>query len=174
MAVRNYLAQFFLWAHIIFAAIIFGGSIYETIVINSVWSAALPDSLNFMTNQQYSVNPGRFWQGFGRLPPLAILGALLFNWHIRARRKWILVSLVCMLINTLTTIFYFVPILRIIFAPDGGGRSGAELTDLANNWVLGTWGRMTLLLVSLIVSVWAMTFPLSRNRAAELVATDPI
>lgn len=81
-----------------------------------------------------------------------------------------LVSFVCILINTLTTIFYFVPILRIIFSPDGGGRSGAELTALTNNRVLGTWGRMTLLLVSLIVSVWAMSVPLPKTRAAEHAA----
>jgi hypothetical protein len=164
MPIRNYLAQLFLWAHIIFAAISFGGSIYETIVINWVWSAALPESLSFMTNREYSVNPGRFWGGLGGIPALFLLGALVFNWHSRARRYLILASFLCVLINTLTTIFYFVPILRIIFAPDGGGRSSAELTALANNWMLGTWGRMTLLLMSLIVSVWAMSFPLPKSK----------
>lgn len=174
MIIRNYLAQFFLWVHIIFGAIVFGGSIYETIVINSVWSAALPESLSFMTNQQYSVNPGRFWGGLGGLPALVLLGALVLNWHIKARRKLILVSFICILINTLTTIFYFVPILRIIFAADGGGRSGAELTALANNWVLGTWGRMALLLVSLIVSVLAITVPLSKVNARERAESKAI
>ena len=60
MKVRNYPAQLFPWAHIIFAAILFGGWVYETMIINSVWSAALPESLSFMANRDYSVNPGRF------------------------------------------------------------------------------------------------------------------
>ncbi len=167
MTVRNYLAQLFLWAHIIFAAITFGGSIYETMVINWVWSAALPESLSFMTNREHSVNPGRFWGALGGIPALFLFGALIFNWHSRPRRYLVLVSFLCVLINTLTTIFYFVPILRIIFSPDGGGRSGAELTVLANNWMLGTWGRMTLLLASLVVSVWAMSFTLPKVQAAE-------
>ncbi len=167
MPIRNYLAQLFLWAHIIFAAITFGGSIYETMVINWIWSAALPESLSFMTNREYSVNPGRFWGALSGIPALFLLGALIFNWHSRTRRHLIFISFLCVLINTLTTIFYFVPILRIIFAPDGGGRSGAELTTLANNWLLGTWGRMALLLVSLIVSVWTMSVALPKAKIAE-------
>ena len=68
MLVIRPLAYFFLFAHIIFTAITFGGAIYETMVINSVWYSNLPDSLRFMTNPEYSVKPGRFWQAFGPVP----------------------------------------------------------------------------------------------------------
>lgn len=60
MKVRNYLGQSFLWGHIIFAAVILGGSFYEMRVINSVWSSSLPESLSLMSNPQNSVNPFRF------------------------------------------------------------------------------------------------------------------
>ena len=163
---RNYLGQSFLWGHIIFAAVILGGSIYEMRVINSVWSASLPESLSFMRNPQYSVNPGRFWALVGGPPILFLLGALIFNWQSRRRRYLILVSFLCILINALTTALYFIPTLMIMFSPDGGGRSGAELTAMGNNWILGTWGRMTLLLVSLVVSVWAMSVSLPKAQAA--------
>jgi len=167
MKVRNYLGQSFLWGHIIFAAVMLGGSFFEMMVIGSVWSASLPDSLSFMRNPQYSVNPGRFWGSLGGLPTLFLLGALIFNWQSRRRRYLILVSFLCVLINTLTTILYFIPTLMIMFSPDGGGRSGEELTAMGNNWILGTWGRMTLLLVSLVASVWAMSVPLPKTRVAE-------
>ncbi len=167
MKVRNYLGQAFLWGHIIFAALMLGGSFFEMMVIGSVWSAALPESLSFMRNPEYSVNPGRFWGSLGLLPTLFLLGTLIFNWQSRCRRYLILVSFLCVLINTLTTILYFIPALMKMFSPDGGGLSGAELTTLGNNWILGTWGRMVLLLVSLIVSVWAMSVPLPKAQAAE-------
>lgn len=168
MKVRNYLGQSFLWGHTIFAAVILGGSIYEMRVINSVWSASLPESLSFMRNPQYSVNPGRFWGSLGLLPTLLLLGTLIFNWQSRGRRYLILVSFLCILINTLTTIFYFVPSLMIMFSPDGGGLSGAELTALGNNWILGTWGRQVLLLVSLVVSVWALSVPWQNRKRHKL------
>lgn len=103
----------------------------------------------------------------GGLPALFLLGALIFNWQSRRRRYLILVSFLCVLINMLTTMFYFLPALGIMNSPDRGGLSGAELTALGNNWILGTWGRMALLLVSLVVSVWAMSVPLPKARAAE-------
>lgn len=167
MKVRNYLGQSFLWGHIIFAAVILGGAFYEMRVIGSVWSASLPESLSFMTNPQYSVKPFRFWRSLGPLPALFLFGTVIFNWQSRRRRYLILVSFLCVLINMLTTMFYFVPALGIMFSPDGGGLSGAELTALGNNWILGTWGRMALLLVSLVVSVWAMSVPLPKAQAAE-------
>ncbi len=149
-------ARLFLWLHIIFTAITFGGAVYETMVINSVWYADLPGSLAFMRNPEYSVQPGRFWRGFGPVPGLAALLAFLLNLAIPHRRLLVSISFACVLINTLTTIFYFVPILMIIFAPDGGGRSGEELTQLALNWKNGTWVRMALLLISLVVSIVAL------------------
>ncbi len=166
MKVRNYLGQSLLWGHIIFAAMMLGGSFYEMMVIGLVWSASLPESLSFMRNPEYSVNPGRFWGALGGLPTLFLLGTLIFNWQSRRRRYLILVSFLCVLINTLTTILYFIPALMKMFSPDGGGLSGAELTELGNNWILGTWGRMALLLVSLVVSVWAMSVPLPKSIAA--------
>ncbi len=153
------LAYIFLWIHIVFLAVTFGGSVYETLVINSVWYADLPGSLEFMRHAEYSVKPGRFWQAFGPFPALVALIVLVLNLFIRERRLLITISFLCILVNTLTTIFYFVPILMIIFAPDGGGRSGEELTQLALNWKNGTWVRMLLLLISLVVSIIAVGRP---------------
>lgn len=167
MKIRNYLGQSFLWGHIIFAAVILGGSIYEMLVINLVWSASLPESLKFMWSPEYSVNPGRFWGALGAPPALFLLGTLIFNWHSRRRRYLILVAFLCILINTLTTVLYFIPTLTVMFSPGGGGRSGQELTAMGNTWILGTFGRQALLLVNLIVSVWAMSVPLPKAQAAE-------
>jgi len=162
------LAYIFLWVHIIFTAITFGGSIYETLVINSVWYSDLPGSLKFMTNPEYSVKPGRFWQAFGPFPALVSLLAFVLNLFIPGRRLLITVSMVCVAINTVTTVFYFVPILMIIFSPDGGGRSGDELTQLALNWKNGTWIRMALLLISLVVSIVAVGRPADRSKVTEV------
>lgn len=159
MLVIRPLAYILLWLHIIFIAITFGGSIYETLVINSVWYSELPGSLEFMRNPEYSVKPGRFWQAIGPISGQIALLALILNLFIRGRRVLITISFLCILINTLATIFYFVPILMIIFAPDGGGRSGEELTQLALNWKNGTWLRMLLLLISLIAAIVAIGRP---------------
>ena len=153
------LATLVLWVHILFTAIVLGGSVYETMVINSVWYADLPGSLSFMTNPEYSVKPGRFWQAFGPIPGMVTLLAFALNMFIRGRRILLTISLVCILFNTLTTIFYFVPILMLIFSPDGGGRSGEELTQMALNWKNGTWIRMAALLISLVVSIMALSKP---------------
>ncbi len=156
MRIIRPIAYILLWIHIIFLAITFGGSVYETLVINSVWYSDLPESLEFMRNAEYSVKPGRFWQVLGPISgPVALL-ALILNLFIPGKRILITISFLCILINTLTTIFYFVPILMIIFAPDGGGRSGEELTQLALNWKNGTWIRMALLLVSLVAAILAV------------------
>ena len=169
MLVIRPLAYFFLLAHIIFTAITFGGAIYETMVINSVWYSNLPDSLRFMTNPEYSVKPGRFWQAFGPVPSVVTLLAFVFNLFIPGRRLLVTISFLCILFNTLTTIFYFVPILMIIFSPDGGGRSPDELTQMALNWKNGTWIRMAALLVSLVLSIFALG--VSPKRAESTAAT---
>lgn len=170
MLIIRPLAYILLWIHIIFLAITFGGSIYETLVINSVWYSDLPGSLEFMRNPDFSVKPARFWQAFGPISgPIAVL-ALIFNLFIRGRRLLITVSFLCVLINTLTTILYFVPILMIIFAPDGGGRSGEELTQLALSWKNGTWFRMALLLVSLVASIVAVGISPKRIDQQEATA----
>jgi hypothetical protein len=150
------IATIFLWLHIVVTAVVFGGAVYETMVINSVWYADLPGSLSFMTHPEYSVKPGRFWGGLGPIPALAALVAFISNLFLRERRWLVTIAFVCIVINVLTTIFYFVPILMIIFAPDGGGRSPEELTQLALNWKNGTWGRMGLLLLSLVLSIVAL------------------
>ncbi len=168
MTIIRPLAYTLLWIHIIFLAITFGGSVYETLVINSVWYSDLPGSLEFMRNPEFSVKPGKFWAVLGPVSgPVAIL-ALILNLFIRGRRVLITVSFLCILINTLTTIFYFVPILMIIFAPDGGGRSGEELTQLALNWKNGTWGRMALLLISLVVAIVAVGRSSSETNQTKL------
>jgi hypothetical protein len=150
------LADTFLWLNIIMTAIVSGGSIYETMVINSVWYSDLPGSLAFMTNPEYSVQPGRFWRSLGGIPTFASLLSFIFNLFVPSRRWLTSLSFVCAVIIAISTIFYFVPILRIIFAPDGGGYSGEELTRIATNWKNGTWIRMLLLLVSLVASVVAV------------------
>ncbi len=120
-----------------------------------------------MRNPEFSVKPGKFWQVLGPISgPVAIL-ALILNLFIRGRRILISISFLCILINTLTTIFYFVPILMIIFAPDGGGRSGEELTQLALNWKSGTWIRMALLLISLIAAIVALGKPSAGTQKTE-------
>lgn len=155
--ILDFLAAAFLWVSIVFTAVVFGGSVYETLVINSVWWSDLPGSLAFMTNTQHSVQPGRFWGQLAGFPTIAALLSMLFNLRVSGRRALTAAAFVCMLIVAVTTIFYFVPILMIIFSPDGGGKSAEELTQLAINWKNGTWLRMALILIALILSIIGLT-----------------
>jgi hypothetical protein len=155
-----------LWTHVGFTAITLGGTIYEAMVIDPAWSAAPPESLSVITGRPHAVNPARFWRGLGPWSALALLGAVIANWSLPGRRKWILISFACVLLNTLTFIFYLAPLLRMILASDGG-RSSAELAALANRWLIGAWWRLALLIIAFATAVQALSISPSADARAE-------
>jgi hypothetical protein len=174
MSMRATLAKASLWINIVLAATFLGGSIYETLVINLIWSASMPESLSFITNQQYSVNPGRFWPAFSPWYEISLLSAVILNWPVPRRRTWMLLSAGCYLALVVSTVFYFLPVLRILYSPDGAGYSGAELSAMGRNWMIGTYGRIALRLIILAASVQALSIRFTAREKLSKAANDAV
>lgn len=124
-----------------------GGAVYEMLVIDSAWTASLPESLGAIAR----IDPGIFWRTIGPWMSLCLTGALIANWKLPQRRKWLSISLLCMTINFLAATFYFVPLLKSIHTSEV-----SAMAALASRWTAGAWLRLTLTLAAFIAAARAL------------------
>jgi len=132
-----------LWANLLLISVMLGGAVYEMIVIDSAWTASLPESLGAIAR----IDPGRFWRAVGQWMSLGAMGALMANWKTVQRRRWLLISLICMTINFLTATLYFVPLLKSIHSSEV-----EAMSSIVSRWTAGAWLRLTLMLIAFIAT----------------------
>jgi hypothetical protein len=169
MTTRQIIAQIVLWFFIFSSSIQLGGAVYETFVITHLWAGSLPESVTgWNPVPQYAIEPARFW---GRASPfytLATLAVLIAAWFMpQVSRKWALVAGVCSLIVILTTVLFFVPILRETILTRGAGLSAVEISTKAHQWVNWNWVRMALVFVGWLAGVRALNVISSVNVRAQ-------
>lgn len=150
----------FVWTAILTSGTLFGGALYEQLVIQPMWSSSPPASFDFMTNSRYPVINGL--GPFYMLTPLmglSTIGAAISGWRNPARR-WMLSAAIAALIVIGSTFLLFIPQLAIFFGPTGegyaGGHDPAEVASMARGWVTWNWGRLVAVLVTFVSSVQAL------------------
>jgi len=127
------------------AGIFAGGAFYEQFTLNSIWSANPPESFRLMNEW---IVPGLEKHNFYILPPIVLLLTLVTT-LIVVRRKtryksWLLVAASSMIILTIWTFMYFIPILTELFIKPDPGISNEKAAMLAGNWYQYNWGRIFL------------------------------
>jgi hypothetical protein len=66
-------------------------------------------------------------------------------WMPAPQRKWALVGGLSGIIALLSTLFFFLPILRQTQVTQGAGLSGEEITRLVNQFKMWSWARWAVL-----------------------------
>ena len=168
---RQIIAKIVLWFFIFSSSVQLGGAVYETFVITHLWAGSPPESVTgWNPLPQYAIEPGRFW---GRVSPfysLATLAILVAAWFMpKAGRKWALMAGVCNLVVILTTILFFVPILRATIFTRGAGLSAVEISTKVHQWVSWNWARMALVFVGWLAGVRALIISSVNVRAEPRV-----
>ena len=169
MTTRPLIARIVLWFFILSAGIQLGGAVYEACVVTHLWAGAPPESVTgWNPVPQYAIEPARFW---GRASPfytLATLALLIAAWFMPGvSRKWALAAGLCGLLVILTTILFFVPILRETIFTRGAGLSAGEITSKVQQWVNWNWPRMALVLAGWVAGVRALNVLPSTDDARE-------
>ena len=159
MSIRQRIAEALLWIALLFVATIIGAEVYQRISLIPEWGAALPDSvITYFRGTHAAASIGRFW--ISVLPPTAlfVIGAGVFNWPDRPRRRWIGVGTLLFVAMLVWTEVFLVPKGVIpLMAHAGAGLSPEEITRLARSWIFWDWFRMAGTVVAYLALLRALT-----------------
>ncbi|HEX6127235.1 MAG TPA: DUF1772 domain-containing protein [Pyrinomonadaceae bacterium] len=163
---RAKLFSLFLWLAIIAAATWFGGTLYQMLVIVPMWAASPPESVReFFTQTRYNET---IWNFFG--PPfmiarsLPLVLAIIFGWHLRPQRTWLLIAVLVKAFGIAFTLFYIYPINEVLFLNAGGNHSPEEVRQLVDKWVLSDRIRFVVGTIGFISLLRALSLPIERQR----------
>ena len=140
-----------------------GGVLYSHIVYFPAYLSHLPESNQLITGE-YGLHDSNFWMF---IHPLAILStaiALVLNWKLKARRKFILTTAVIYVAALIATATFFLPEL-MTFADSTTitGVSSAEWFERGQTWQYLSWMRGFLIGTGFI----SLLFALSKNPNTE-------
>jgi hypothetical protein len=137
-------------------ALAVGGGIYESIVINPLWSAQPPASFAII-QKGTGVPLQRFWIPVHILITIVLLASLITNWNYADRRKLIIIALISYVVMRAWSFAYFIPeMLRFQNVPLDQPRTTA-LLDRVRRWTRLTWFREPLDLITLFCLLIALT-----------------
>jgi hypothetical protein len=128
-----------LWLWILSVTILMGGGLFEHLVLTPLWAGSPPESV---TQWPHGVIQARF---FGVVSPLCFLLSLALIivswWMPPQQRKWALAAGLTLIIMGITTVAFFLPILRKTLGMRGAGLSGEEITTLVHQFTTWNWAR---------------------------------
>ena len=132
-----------------------GGVVYSHLVYFPVYLSALPDSA-VLVNGPYALNEARFWLLIHPLAILSLVLSLALNWKIRARRKFVLMTLGIYLLAIVVTALYFVPELRAFQDSPNLNLSRAEWYARGQRWQYLSWVRGAFMGLSIVPLLLAL------------------
>ena len=158
---RERISEISLMLWIFTIGVIVGGTVFQMFAIVPEWSGDLPDSLIwFFRGTNWAEAQGRFWQ----FQPF-YLGyfcgfiALIAGWKNKARRIWLIVSILLGIIAFLSTVFYFMPYgVLPLFFKGGEGLSSEEIIGRTNDWIFWNKARFAVLVLCFFTALKALTF----------------
>jgi hypothetical protein len=138
-----------LWLYALIASIVFGASVYETLVVHPAWSRKPPESfVGFVGAPISRMNIAAFWIPVAPLFALSALGALATAFWVGVQGSPIILSSTCAVAAVAWTLAYFRPTI-VRFLEQGGGNASAErLQSEAKRWILLNWVRLAMVAVS--------------------------
>jgi anthrone oxygenase-like protein len=138
-----------LWLFDLMASIVFGASVYESLVVHPAWSRRPPESIvGFVGAPIGRMNLPAFWMPVAPLYALSGLGALVVA--LRAGRPSVplIVSAACAVSGVVWTLVYFRPTIARFLEERGGNTPAQRLQSEARRWILLNWIRVAMVAVS--------------------------
>ena len=138
-------------------AIIIGGIVYSHIVYFPPYLSHLQESTSLLTGD-YGLHEENFWMFIHPLNILFTILALILNWKIHSRRKWIAVTLVIYVIVIIVTAFYFLPgLTEFADSANQPGISGTEWDRKGQRWQQLSWVRGVFMYLGFLFLVIALS-----------------
>lgn len=114
---KQIIREFVLWTGLVLLSILFGGTVYQMLVIVPEFNRDIPNGMiGFVQGHISTVS---FWgSSIQEFAMLALIAAIILNWKNK-RRHWLLGSTAFSIIATVITIIFAVPQLQIMGILDG-------------------------------------------------------
>jgi hypothetical protein len=138
-----------LWFYAVMVSLVFGASVYETLVVHPAWSRKPPESFRGFVGAPISrMNLPAFWVPVAPLYALSALAALGLGLWTGSQGVALIVSAVSAVAGVAWTLVYFRPTIER-FLGDGGGNTSAERLQVeAQRWIRLNWIRIGLIVIS--------------------------
>jgi hypothetical protein len=138
-----------LWFYVVMVSLVFGASVYETLVVHPAWSRKPPESLRGFVGAPVSrMNIPVFWKPVAPLYALSALAALGLAFRAGSQGADIMVSAACAVAGVAWTLLYFRPTIERFLAADGGDTPTERLQIEARRWIQLNWIRAGLVAIS--------------------------
>ena len=155
--------QLLLCLSIILLGALFGGSLYDSIVMAPNYRIGIPQSLEHVRQFMAAANPGSFFRVISPLTQLSILISLILGWRRPAGRKWWLIAALLLIVagDVFTFTFHY-PRNAILFH-DPMHTPPEILEKAAVEWAYGNYLRILLVGAAMVCAIKALLL----NRRAQ-------
>jgi hypothetical protein len=141
---------------IIFLGALFGGSLYDSIVMAPNYRLG-PQALEHVHQFMAAANPGSFFRVIAPLTQVSILISLILGWRRPAGRKWWLIAaLLLVVVGDVFTLTFHYPRNAIMFH-DPMHTPPEMLERAAREWTYGNYLRILLVGAALISALKALS-----------------
>jgi hypothetical protein len=138
-----------LWLYSVMASLVFGASVYESLVVHPAWSRKPPESfVGFVGAPVSRMNIPAFWIPVAPLYALSGLGALAVALWAGSPTAPLILSAACAVAGVVWTLVYFRPTIGRFLEEGGGNTPAKRLQSEAQRWILLNWIRVAMVAVS--------------------------
>ena len=138
-----------LWFYTVMVSLVFGASVYETLVVHPAWSRKPPESLRgFVGTPVGRMNLPAFWAPVAPLYALSALAALALAYGAGSQSVALIVSTACAVAAVAWTLLYFRPTIQRFLETGGGDTPTERLQIEAQRWIRLNWIRTGLAAIS--------------------------
>ncbi len=144
MVLRELAAQMVLYIAIILVAISVGGNFYEILVLDPIWSASPPESVQkFFQGTPYARAMQKFWLSkLAKYSLFFLIGAVVLGWGVPARRLWLVLALCSTAATYALTLLYIFRRKIALFAKAGAGMSPEAIVRATRQFLVADRVRL--------------------------------
>ncbi len=162
MKLRKDLFNFFLWWAVIGFSIYVGGTLFSMSVIVPMWSESLPESVkSFFGETSFNKYINNFfgppWMVIRNLPALI---ALFLGWHSKQHRRYLLITVITLVMGIAFTFAYIYPINEILMTKEVADKSSDEIRTMADKWIFADRLRFVVNLIGYFFLLKAFKQPI--------------
>ena len=149
-----------LWFYAGMVSLVFGASVYETLVVHPAWSRKPPESFRgFVGTPVSRMNIAVFWVPVAPLYALSALAALGLAFRTGSQGVALTVSAACAVAGVAWTLVYFRPTIQRFLEAEGGNASPERLQIEVHRWIRLNWIRVGLVAISWWTALGAVARP---------------
>ena len=135
--------------------ILFGGGIYESVVISPNYRANLPHSLKHLREFMKVTTPANLFRVASPITMLSLLITVIFTWQSLPGRWWFISAFVALILADSITYAFHYPRNKVLFIDPLSADTGM-LQKLADEWAMGNLIRIILMGIAMVSVVAAI------------------